>query len=152
MMFVQHPLPVEWRGLRTVQKFVQDSHFLNMERSPLALHAKAAALYSEARRVASQFRTCKETPRMKALAAADKPLQTLCPRGGRSLTNALASSFTSSPPSTACSKPFSRARPTVGYSSSTCLRAARSSSCTIRSNAMASALARLSPSHSMPCK
>ncbi|KAI0732142.1 hypothetical protein C8Q72DRAFT_166621 [Fomitopsis betulina] len=55
--YENHPLPVEWRGLRTVQKFVQDSHFLNMERSPLALHAKAAALYSEARRVASQFRT-----------------------------------------------------------------------------------------------
>ncbi|KZT64480.1 hypothetical protein DAEQUDRAFT_769658 [Daedalea quercina L-15889] len=53
--YENHALPAEWRGLRTVQRFIFDAQFSNIEQSPLALHAKAAALYSEARRLATQF-------------------------------------------------------------------------------------------------
>ncbi|KAH9933497.1 uncharacterized protein B0H18DRAFT_1115487 [Fomitopsis serialis] len=55
--YENHPLPAEWRGFQTVQRFLFDAHFSNIEQSPLALHAKAATLYSQARRIADQFNT-----------------------------------------------------------------------------------------------
>ncbi|TFY67573.1 hypothetical protein EVJ58_g1546 [Rhodofomes roseus] len=50
--YENHPLPAEWRGFKTVQRFLFDSPFSNIEQGPLALHAKAAALYSQARTAA----------------------------------------------------------------------------------------------------
>lgn len=52
-----------------------------MERSPLALHAKAAALYSEARRLASKFDACENPLQIISVAWTDAALTDALPGG-----------------------------------------------------------------------
>ncbi|KAH9837967.1 uncharacterized protein C8Q71DRAFT_796330 [Rhodofomes roseus] len=55
------PLPEGVRNLRTVQTFLYDPIFSNDAHNPLAMHSKAAALYSAAARIAAQFGTMPNT-------------------------------------------------------------------------------------------